>query len=323
MEGYIYLSSISYLLGDSLAFPLKGSSKKYINKERIDSYENLIKYSEIPYLYSNDYAIFLASLDSLLIGFSCDDLQEKYLSLIKEGKYKGDKDLTDINPSIRRSVERHFIDGIPSYMSGGIKNSENGNGVLFRGLAFFLYLYRDKMDLTEKEIFDLIDKYSSVSHQHFKSKISLGIFGMVVFSLIDNYKSEEKKDIKDIVKESIKKAYNYYKNISYISYTMESFERIFSDDFFDIDKNELRGGAFVIDTLENILYSLGNSTSFEDSMIKALSFGKDTSANVGLTCGLSSLYYGLDNKYDKYIKNIKNIHEIKKLVNEFGGRYES
>lgn len=63
------------------------------------------------------------------------------------------------------------------------------------------------------------------------------------------------------------------------------------------------------ETINNCLYALFSSNSFEEALIKVISYGGDTDTNACIVGSMAELLYGID---DCLIKKAKN-----KIPNEF------
>lgn len=74
----------------------------------------------------------------------------------------------------------------------------------------------------------------------------------------------------------------------------EVFSRILKGDLFNLEENDIKSSAYVVDTLEASLWCLFTTTSFKEAVLKAVNLGDDSDTTGAVTGGLAGLYYGLD-----------------------------
>ena len=143
---------------------------------------------------------------------------------------------------------------------------DNGNGSLMRILPLAFTNCTD----------DEIRAVSAITHGHEISMQACVIYVHVARRLLDG------ESIKDI--------------IPTLQYD-KPFDRLCRID--QLTENEIRSGGYVVETLEASLWSLANSSSFEEAVLRSINLGKDTDTTGAVCGGLAGIVYGLDSDFAK------------------------
>ena len=90
------------------------------------------------------------------------------------------------------------------------------------------------------------------------------------------------------IRNGLKKAQDYYKNDS----ECLAFKRLFSLNFADLPKGEIKSSGYVVDTLEAAIWCLLNSCSYKETVLQAINLGGDTDTIAAVSGGLAGVLYG-------------------------------
>ena len=64
--------------------------------------------------------------------------------------------------------------------------------------------------------------------------------------------------------------------------------------FIALPEDSIHSSGYVVDALEAAVWSLVNSASFEETLLKAVNLGDDTDTVGAIVGGLAGVYYGYD-----------------------------
>ena len=64
--------------------------------------------------------------------------------------------------------------------------------------------------------------------------------------------------------------------------------------FIALPEDSIHSSGYVVDALEAAVWSLVNSASFEETLLKAVNLGDDTDTVGAIAGGLAGVYYGYD-----------------------------
>jgi ADP-ribosylglycohydrolase len=93
------------------------------------------------------------------------------------------------------------------------------------------------------------------------------------------------------------------------------FQRVFSGKIAELPIEEINSGGYVIDTLEASIWCVWNSSSYSESVLKAVNLGGDTDTTAAVTGGLAGIYYGVENIPSEWVEQIARKQEIIDLSN--------
>ena len=142
---------------------------------------------------------------------------------------------------------------------------------------------------SEKEI----EEVSAITHAHDLSKRACSIYVQIGRELLKG------KTLNEILSNN-KFSYPFHR-LNFIN---------------DLNRDEIKSSSYVLDSLEASIWSLINSTSYEESVIKAINLGQDTDTIGAITGALAGIIYGYENIPIKWINSHKNKEELNKIFQD-------
>lgn len=82
-------------------------------------------------------------------------------------------------------------------------------------------------------------------------------------------------------------------------------EKYIDEAIKDLDKDEIKSGGFVLDTLKASLWCILNTDNYKDAVLKAVNLGSDTDTTAAVTGGLAGIIYGIDTIPKDWIDKLK------------------
>ncbi|WP_338150299.1 ADP-ribosylglycohydrolase family protein [Peribacillus frigoritolerans] len=156
-----------------------------------------------------------------------------------------------------------------------------------------------------------IKKYTEVIHAHPRSVVGSIIYVEFLLRLYYNNSPEvSKREIKELFDENFDKDHIYQKEL-------QSYSRIFEEDFFSLPQDEILSDGYVVHTLEAAIWCLGNSGSFSGAVLKAVNLGDDTDTVGAITGTLVGMYYKMDDIPKEWLEKITRKEDIDKLIEQF------
>ena len=116
--------------------------------------------------------------------------------------------------------------------------------------------------------------------------------------------------------QGLEKIQEIYTDSEYIG-EKSHFQRVFSGKIAELPIEEINSGGYVIDTLEASIWCLLNSSSYAESVLKAVNLGGDTDTTAAVTGGLAGMYYGLENIPPEWVEQIPRKQDIIDLSHRF------
>ena len=292
---------VGHAIGDALGVPVEFASRDELFNAPLLDMEGFGTYPVPKGSWSDDTSMSLALLDSLANGINYTDIMQKFVEWLNYAKYTPTDIVFDVGNATSKSILLYALNKVPALECGQKSQYDNGNGSLMRIHPIVLYLY-DK-DITLNEKIQIIYNISALTHAHIRSKIACGIYAFVLWELLKNPSLQS-------VKDGLDKAEEYYKNEEELKY----FERIFSKTFILTKRQDIKSSGYVVDSLEASLWCLLTTSSFSESVLKAVNLGDDTDTIGAITGGLAGALYGYDNIPKKWLNDLIKKDYIETLI---------
>ena len=264
--------------------------------------------------WSDDTSMTLATIDNIIQKGTESDLMFRFLEFRNNGKYTPHGKVFDIGNTVVNAIdefEYNISNGINDVSNCGQDGEyDNGNGALMRISPVITLL--DKYDPSKS--FDLINKYTSLTHSHPRSVIASIIYLELLQQLLEYDKLESIENVFKITQ-------NMYFPILPFKYVDElsTYNDFFNMKLLDKQYSELKSSGYVVDTLESAIWCFYYSNSFEDAVLKAVNLGGDTDTIASITGSLAGIYYGYDSIPKKWINKIIKKDYIDTLINAYLG----
>lgn len=181
----------------------------------------------------------------------------------------------DYKPDIKPYFEKPFSPGFIKWVYSNERGNSTGNGAMMR-ISPIGYLYNDEDIIRQEAI-----KATIPSHNSCEAINCATIIALIIFYARIGYSKE-----KIISELNIKLQYK------------------------DFDKFNLT----CADTIDNCLYALFTSNSFEESLLNVISYGGDTDTNACIVGSMAEALYGIDESLikkcdkkipDEFVKKLK------------------
>ena len=97
----------------------------------------------------------------------------------------------------------------------------------------------------------------------------------------------------------------------------KNFNRLFDlHRFKDTPENEISSSGYVIDSLEAVVWSLLNTSSYSEAVLKAVNLGDDTDTVGAIAGGLAGIYYGFDGIPCEWVEVLQGKNLINEILNK-------
>ncbi len=297
-------SLYGYVVGDAVGFPLKDKKRKDLLKKPVNEMLSLDGYHDIGY-WSINSSFVIATLDSIVenekrINYS--DIMRKYIECTHTNKYlSGNKVSKEVDEVITNALNEFKEDKSPTEC-GSKKYEDNNNKSLSRMLPIVLYCYYRNVE--DDDIYNLVKKYSSLTHSHQLSIMACFIYTKFMLAIIKG---------KDKIT-----AYNIIKCIDYEKYfrkeTISEFTRIINNSLYELKIDEIQSTSNVVDTLETVFWVILNTNNYQQAIVGAINLGGDSNTIGGLVGSIAGILYGVDSIPNKWIDSLKKKDLINNIV---------
>ena len=292
-------------VGDALGVPVEFTSRAERIKSPVTKMLGYGTWNQPPGTWSDDSSLMLCLAASLCNGYSVDDIGQSFWRWYRENYWTAHGNVFDIGNTTYQAIIK-LEKGIPPLQAGGTNENSNGNGSLMRILPM-AYLHET---LTFPDLITKVHEVSCITHSHLRSQMACGIYISMVVEILKG------ADLPTAYLQGIEKIQEFYSDSEYIS-EKSHFQRIFSGKIAELAKEEINSGGYVIDTLEASIWCLLNSSSYAESVLKAVNLGGDTDTTAAVTGGFAGIYYGVENIPQEWVEQIARKQDIIDLADRF------
>lgn len=274
---------IGHAVGDALGVPVEFCSREELDESPVTDMTGFGSYPVPAGAWSDDTSMTLAALDSLSKGVvDYDDIMENFVRWCSEDAYTPTGEMFDIGRTCLTAI-RHYLatDGKPALECGLSDEHSNGNGSLMRIHPFVLYAYAKNLPFVEW--LELIKNGSSITHSHDRSKLGCLIYAFVLYHLLADQS-------RGAIENALARAECHLRDCAELSY----YHRIFSSNFANLTREEIKSTGYVVDTLEAALWCLLTTKDYKSCVLKAVNLGDDTDTVAAVAGGLAGILYGYD-----------------------------
>lgn len=300
----IISSIIGFVVGDAIGVPVEFNKREDLTANPVVDMKEFGTHNQPKGTWSDDTSMMIATMDSIseCQEINYEDIMTRYYRWYKESEYTATNITFDVGLTIRRALEK-FGKGTKCINCGMRDYNSNGNGSLMRMLPISLYMINQNYD-TKTEI-ETTYYYSSLTHAH-----DISIMGCKLYTDI----------IKELLKTgNLREALGALKNYDYKSYydNYLMYNNIITGRIMEMTEEQIKSTGFVVSTLEASIWSILNSNSFEEAVLKAVNLGGDTDTIGAITGSIAGIIYGYNSIPKKWIDSIQNKELVSKITEKF------
>lgn len=290
------------IVADALGVPAEGRTREDLRRNPITGMVGGGLHQQPAGFWSDDSSMTMCLADSIakLGYFHTHDIMARFDDWCRNGAYTPGGKRFDIGNTCAHAISRYRRGCTPA-LCGSNKMNENGNGSLMRILpmAFVLYGKYGKDITKHKRAMEDIHKISGLTHRHPLAQSACGIYLAIAVRLLDGY------ELQKAIQEGVNAALDWYGSHHRFTDCVNFWERISNPDRFRLEKAEtIYSGAYVVETLETVLWCLLNTGSYRECVLRCVNMGYDTDSTAAIAGGLAGMYYGFDNIPKEWIDQL-------------------
>lgn len=270
-------------VGDALGVPVEFTSREERLREPVTSMQGYGTYNQPPGTWSDDSSLTFCLAESLCQGFSLDAIAQSFCLWHDQGYWTPHGTVFDIGMATSTAIRHLRWDRVSPLESGCTDEKSNGNGSLMRILPMAFYY----QSLEFPELIKRVHQVSSITHAHLRSQMACGIYISIAIRLLEGDAPAT------AYFKGIQKIHQSYNQPPYTS-ELDKFTRVLDGKIAQFPMEAIQSGSYVIHTLEAALWCFLTSTSYPQSVLKAVNLGSDTDTTAAVTGGLAGLYYGIE-----------------------------
>ncbi|CAL2095741.1 ADP-ribosylglycohydrolase family protein [Tenacibaculum sp. 190524A02b] len=298
-------------VGDALGVPVEFRSRKELQANPVKDMREYGTHNQPKGTWSDDSSLTFCLAESLCKGYNTNDIAKKFAQWHSATLWNPYGKVFDIGNATNRAIYS-LKKGTPATLAGGTSEYDNGNGSLMRisPLAFYIKEY------PIERRFDIVKEVSSITHGHIRAIICCFIYIEFIFELLKN------SDKENAYKETQLKV-NQFLNENPICSNKELnvFHRILKGSIHELEEYQISSSGYVIDTLEASLWCLLTSSSYKETVLKAVNLGDDTDTTATVAGAIAGLYYGMEAIPKEWVEVLARKNDIISLSKKFAKKY--
>ena len=282
---------IGLAVGDALGVPFEFSIPEELENESFEFMKGFGTYNQPKGTFSDDTSLNLCTIESLIKNYNQYETALLFIKWKDESYWTASNTVFDIGETTEIALT-NIKNGIP-ISNAAIKNESScGNGALMRILPLVFYCENLSLD----EIYQLVEKFASITHGHIRSHMACFYLVLYVHRLL-GFKSGPKENGSQNKKlcfaKVSKEVEDFFDMREKFKNEKKHFERLFNT--LPNKLIDLQNTGYVIHSLEVVLSSFLKYNRYETIVVSTIKLGGDTDTNACIVGGLAGLFYGINN----------------------------
>lgn len=260
--------------------------------------------------WSDETSLTLILLDSLSDKrFSLKNLIENSLNWFEEGEYTIDSEAFGIEPQTL-SILTQLSEGssLRRVLREGDLN--DGNSALIKILPLAFWLINEPSIKKRKK---MIDDICSITNSDDISKLVCHYYVEFAIQLVNG------NDMNLAYSETNRLMRKHYGGKQH-AHLLGAFEMILTTRIAWVDKTHIKADDSAIHTLEAVIWSLINSTGYENCMKRAVSLGGNTDTIAAVVGGLAGIFYGYERIPKRWLEQLRGKDILDGYIEKFSDR---
>ena len=282
-QSQVLAGLLGVCVGDALGVPVEFTTREERLRSPVTTMQGYGTYNQPPGTWSDDSSLTFCLAESLCQGFSLDAIAQSFCRWHDQAYWTPHGTVFDIGMTTAAALRRLRWDQVSPLESGGRDASSNGNGSLMRILPMAFYY----QSLEFPELINRVHQVSAITHAHLRSQMSCGIYISIAIRLLEG------DDPATAYFKGIQRIQEIYNQPPYTS-ELDNFARVLDGKIAQFPMEAIQSSGYVVHSLEAALWCFLTSTSYAQSVLKAVNLGSDTDTTAAITGGLAGLYYGVE-----------------------------
>lgn len=296
------------VVGDALGCPVQFESREEIARHPITGMRGFGTFNLPAGSWTDDSSLTLATLESIRRTGMIDykDIMDNFVKWLDDGEFTPYGYAYDIGRGTMNAIRKFKHEHKP-HKAGSTAESNNGNGSLMRIMPAVLYC--SEKALPPDEAIDIIHKVGSLTHAHIRANIACGLYYFMANSILTC-----EGTLPERMQDGMDKGFAFYEKYLADHENLEYYDRLRDlAAFANLPKDHIRSTGYVVDALEAAVWSLLNTDSFKDALLKAVNLGDDTDTVGAIAGGLAGLYYGYEAIPEEWVDALQRREWVESL----------
>ena len=297
---------IGLAVGDALGVPAEFRSYESMKASPITEMVGYGTHNQPPGTWSDDSSLTFCLMESLCNGFDLKNIGQKFQDWLYQQFWTPHGEVFDIGHTTITAIKK-LRKGFAPHLCGGMRESSNGNGSLMRILPLAFYLKNHPIS----NRYETTKLVSSITHGHFRSVLACFIYIEYVLLLLEHQDTRKAYEQMQVV------INNFIATQTWNPKEVALFDRVLVHDIANLPEEKIAGSGYVLHSLEASLWCLLNSSSYKETVLKAVNLGEDTDTTAAIAGGIAGIAFGYDDIPEFWIAQLARLEDILDLCERF------
>ncbi|AVH75659.1 ADP-ribosylglycohydrolase family protein [Weissella koreensis] len=258
--------------------------------------------------WSSGSSLALATIDALSISYDINKIMQAFEAWYEHGKYTVDGHIQTAGKTTKKALDDYLIKQDP-FSSGGSLEDDNGSGALARMLPMVIYIYSHYgSDFVNNETAMLtLHQVAGLTHNHPRGLMGIGLYAILVGQILDGF------DFENALDRAVGISYEYYSEHGLFAGFLKELDNLNTPDFSSQPQSALNGSGYIIDTLENLVWILLNTHSYQEAIQAADQVKGPSKKIVPIVGSVAALMYGRPNDIN-VMKRFDAAFDVKNML---------
>ncbi|SNU08145.1 ADP-ribosylglycohydrolase [Lachnospiraceae bacterium] len=299
-------------VGDALGLPVQFMEREELASDPVTEMLPCDLYLSPIGTWSDDTSMTMAMYESIKrLGYvDAEDIMKNFVRWMYEGAFSANDQCIDEGNTCYSSI-KNYKDHGDIFTCGRTGEYANGNGSLMRTMPICLY-YAEKEksgDATVEEAIKDIHLVSALTHNHLRACMACGLYFFCVKEMIYG-----EGDLRTKLQNGMNEGFKFYgKDKENYSELTNYGWFLDLEEFAKTPESSISSKGYVVDTFEVAIWSLINTSTYRDAMIKAVNLGDDTDTVAAIAGGLAGLYYGYETIPEEWLSVLRKREWIEEM----------
>lgn len=311
MKSKIHSALFGVAIGDALGVPVEFKDRDELKRFPVTGMREYGSHGQPAGTWSDDSSLTFCLADSLCNGYDINEIARNFVLWAKNGFWTPRGQVFDIGMTTYHAIE-NIAKEIEPTLCGGFDKEDNGNGSLMRILPMVFELQNEN-DIDK--VYKLVKEVSSITHAHFRSVFACFVYIIYALEILKGNSKE------DAYSKMLVIVNQFLSNKDFNQTEIGLFDRILKNDIHTLKESEIASSGYVLHSLEASFWCVLTSSSYAETVLKAVNLGGDTDTTAAIAGGLAGLIYGYEAIPKDWLEVLARKNDIEKLCNRMAERY--
>ncbi|HZU98384.1 MAG TPA: ADP-ribosylglycohydrolase family protein [Planctomycetota bacterium] len=298
---------LGVLVGDALGVPVEGMGRDEF--EPVTGMRGGGSHLVPAGTFSDDGSMTLCTVESLVEKGGLDeaDLGDRLVRFLFNRHWAARRVTFGVGFTTREAILR-IRDGREAAKAGLDDEDSNGNGALTRLAPIALFAHARK--LSAADTVELAHRATRITHAHPRAQLVSGFYALIARGLLEG------KKVRAAIEAMREEAANLYASDPWNS-EYRHVQRLMERNLATLDRHEVHSTAYVVDSLEAVLWCLLHEGSLEETVLEAVNLGEDSDGTGSIAGGLVGMIHGAAAIPDTWKNELARLDEVEALIARF------